>query len=280
MSGASGQGEAPKASARWGDLRARVISGLAMVAVGALTIWWGGMAFGLLAVAVAGLMIWELAVITAPDGPDGAAGRRHALWLGALAAALTAGALVAPSAPARWALLIPVGIGTILPRRDRAVFAPYAFAVMSVGYGLILMRQDAGAMVILWLVSLVVVSDVAGYFAGRALGGPKFWPAISPKKTWSGTVAGWGGAALVGVGFWAMGYGSPGLVALSVVIALAGQMGDIWESWVKRRCGVKDASTLIPGHGGVLDRFDALIGAIVVLILLGLIIDLPLPAAV
>lgn len=278
MSGASGQGEAPKASARWGDLRARVISGLAMVAVGALTIWWGGMAFGLLAVAVAGLMIWELAVITAPDGPDGAAGRRHALWLGALAAALTAGALVAPSAPARWALLIPVGIGTILPRRDRAVFAPYAFAVMSVGYGLILLRQDAGAMVILWLVSLVVVSDVAGYFAGRALGGPKFWPAVSPKKTWSGTVAGWIGAVGLGVGFAALGWGGWDLVWLSPLVAFAGQMGDIAESAIKRRMGVKDSSNLIPGHGGVLDRFDALIGAVVFLLIVMKLMPLPFGA--
>jgi phosphatidate cytidylyltransferase len=68
-------------------------------------------------------------------------------------------------------------------------------------------------------------------------------------------------------------------VPLSVLVAFAGQMGDIWESWIKRRCKVKDSSNLIPGHGGVLDRFDALTGAIVVVMLLGLVFSLPLPAA-
>ena len=84
----------------------------------------------------------------------------------------------------------------------------------------------------------------------------------------------------MGLGFVVAGYGTVWLVPLSVLIGFAGQMGDVWESWIKRRCGVKDASTLIPGHGGVLDRFDALIGAIVALILLGLVLDLPLPAPV
>lgn len=273
MSGPAGSdaGGGKAAGARWGDLRARVLSGLAMVAVGALTIWWGGMAFGLLAVVVAGLMIWELAVMTAPD----AQGRRHALWLGALAALVTAGALVAPSAPARWALLIPVVIGALLPRRDRGVFAPYAFAVMAAGYGLILLRLDAGAMVILWIVSIVVVSDVAGYFAGRAIGGPKFWPAVSPKKTWSGTVAGWIGAVALGAAFAGLGWGGWDLVWLSPLVAFAGQMGDIAESAIKRRMGVKDSSQLIPGHGGVLDRFDALIGAVVFLLVVMKLMRLP-----
>ena len=124
---------------------------------------------------------------------------------------------------------------------------------------------------ILWLVAVVVASDVLGYFAGRMLGGPKFWPAISPKKTWSGTVAGWIGAALVGLVVVLTTGAGWALVPLSALVAFAGQMGDIAESWVKRRAGVKDASALIPGHGGVLDRFDALIGAVVLVMALGLV---------
>ena len=106
-----------------------------------------------------------------------------------------------------------------------------------------------------------MATDIVGYFAGRIFGGPKFWPRFSPKKTWSGTVAGWIGAGifgalvgpgLLGVSWWACGLGA-------VVLSFAGQMGDIVESALKRRAGVKDSSSLIPGHGGVLDRLDALV---------------------
>jgi phosphatidate cytidylyltransferase len=136
---------------------------------------------------------------------------------------------------------------------------------------------EIGTTGILWLVIIVVVSDVAGYFVGRIMGGPKFWPKVSPKKTWSGTVAGWIGAALVGLCFVLAGRGDWGLLILSPIVALAGQLGDILESWVKRRVGVKDSSNLIPGHGGLLDRFDALIGATVLVMLLGLFLkDLPI----
>ena len=259
---------------RWGDLAPRVLSAIVMLAVGGGAIWAGGAVFAVLAVVCSGLMMWELARMTHGEGRDAS------VLLGLLAAAVLALNLFAPQPWAIPLFLLPVLAGVVTPRRDAAVFAACALAILATGWALVALRQGEGLVPVLWLLAVVVVSDVAGYFAGRIFGGPKFWPAISPKKTWSGTVAGWGGAALVGVGFWLAGYGGPGLVALSVVIALAGQMGDIWESWVKRRCGVKDASTLIPGHGGVLDRFDALIGAIVVLILLGLIIDLPLPAAV
>ncbi|MFD2175284.1 phosphatidate cytidylyltransferase [Rhodobacter lacus] len=251
-------------SANWSDLRARTASGLAMVAVGAFAIWWGGTVFGLLAVLVVTLMVWELAAMTTPEGTSG----RQAKALAALAGGLTLLVLFLPNAITRIALLVPVIIGTLMPRRDRTIFASYAFFVMATGYALIMLRGWVGALGILWLVAVVVISDVAGYFAGRALGGPKFWPRVSPKKTWSGTVAGWIGAAGVGALFWALGLGSWVLVPLSPVIALSGQMGDIAESAIKRRMGVKDSSNLIPGHGGLLDRFDALIGAVSILLLI------------
>ena len=171
-------------------------------------------------------------------------------------------------------LMIPTVFLILTPRRDRRLAGAYALAIMLAGYGLVDLRQGGGSSAILWLVAVVVASDVLGYFAGRMLGGPKFWPAISPKKTWSGTVAGWIGAALVGLAFVVMGDASWALVPVSALMALAGQLGDIAESWVKRRCGVKDASNLIPGHGGVLDRFDALIGAVVFVMGVGLVTPL------
>ena len=107
------------------------------------------------------------------------------------------------------------------------------------------------------------------------MGGPKFWPRVSPKKTWSGTAAGWVGAALVG-GIFAINSGVWSAVLLaSVVLSLASQMGDIAESAIKRKMGVKDSSRLIPGHGGVLDRFDGMLGASVAFLLIEFFFGFP-----
>jgi phosphatidate cytidylyltransferase len=256
---------------RWADLRKRVVSAVVLVAVGGAEIWLGGPSFAVLVVLLTGAMVWELAKMTAP------AHENTPLGLAAIASVSLGAALFIADPFAAAFLLVPALAIALTDRRDRRLSSLYSVAIMVAGYGLVDLRMTAGTPVILWLVLIVVTSDVLGYFVGRVVGGPKFWPAISPKKTWSGTVAGWVGAALVGLGFWLTGHGSPALVALSVVIAFAGQIGDIWESWIKRRCGVKDASTLIPGHGGVLDRFDALIGALVALMLLGLVLALPFP---
>lgn len=252
-------------SGNWSDLRARTASGLTMVAAGALAIWLGGLPFIALAVLVTGLMIWELAMMTRPEG--------GASWPAAALGLVAAGALFAVVWLHLWQLMplliLPAALGSFAtPRRDRTIFAAYAILILLAGYALVALRLGVGPGVILWLVCVVVASDVGGYFVGRALGGPKFWPRVSPKKTWSGTVAGWFGAAAMGGLFAAAGAGGLALVWLSPIVALAGQMGDIAESAIKRRMGVKDSSALIPGHGGVLDRFDALIGAALVVLLL------------
>jgi phosphatidate cytidylyltransferase len=121
----------------------------------------------------------------------------------------------------------------------------------------------------LWLVVVVVATDVLGYFAGRMIGGPKFWPRVSPKKTWAGTLFGWLGAALVGLGFMLYTGVGAGLIGVSVAVSMASQMGDIAESAIKRKMDVKDSSSLIPGHGGLLDRFDGMLGASLFLLLIG-----------
>jgi phosphatidate cytidylyltransferase len=251
-----------------------VISAVVLVAVGGAEIWLGGPSFVVLVVLLTGAMVWELAKMTAPDHEN------TPLGLAALSCLCLGATWFFPDRVSAAFLLVPALAIALTDRRDRRLASLYSVAIMIAGYGLIEIRMTAGTPVILWLVLIVVASDVLGYFVGRIFGGPKFWPAVSPKKTWSGTVAGWAGAALVGAAFWLAGYAGPALVPLSVVVAFAGQMGDIAESWVKRRAGVKDASTLIPGHGGVLDRFDALIGALVALMLLDLFMDLPLPAGV
>ena len=126
-----------------------------------------------------------------------------------------------------------------------------------------------------WLVLVVVATDVAGYFAGRLIGGPKFWPRVSPKKTWSGTVAGWIAAGLLGAVFAHYTIANFNLVPLSVAAAMASQLGDIAESAIKRRAGVKDSSNLIPGHGGLFDRFDGMLGAALFILIIGQLVGFP-----
>jgi phosphatidate cytidylyltransferase len=262
------------APGQWGDLRKRIVSAVVLIAISGAEIWLGGPSFALLVIILTGAMVWELATITAPDH------HTTPLMMAAIAAACLGVTVAFPDRISTAFLLAPSLVIALTDRRDRRLAALYAVAIMVAGFGLIALRNGAGTPTILWLVLIVVASDVLGYFAGRTFGGPKFWPSISPKKTWSGTVAGWIGAALIGLGFVIWGGAGWMLIPLSVVIAFAGQMGDIWESWIKRRCGVKDSSGLIPGHGGVLDRFDALTGSIVALMLLKLILTLPLPCAV
>jgi phosphatidate cytidylyltransferase len=256
-------------SARWNDLQARVSSGLLMAVPAVMAIWLGGWWFLSLVALVSAVMMWELARMNAPERPN------EALTLAGLAGGSLL-VIILMQAPVLLALLVLPGLaGALRPRRDLPVFLTYALVIMLTGYGLVALRFGAGMSTIIWLALVVIASDIAGYFAGRMFGGPKFWPAISPKKTWSGTVAGWFGAALVGWGFVLMGQAGWALVLLSPLVAFAGQLGDIAESWIKRRSGVKDSSNLIPGHGGVLDRFDALSGAVVMVLVLALFAQLP-----
>ena len=149
----------------------------------------------------------------------------------------------------------------LLPPAKEPVFFAIATAVMCfAAYGLYAARAESLALAF-WVICVVIATDVAGYFAGRILGGPKFWPAVSPKKTWSGTTGGWVAAAIVSVLFLSPLGGGLGLILSGVFLAFASQMGDVVESALKRRAGVKDASDILPGHGGVLDRFDGMLGA-------------------
>jgi phosphatidate cytidylyltransferase len=240
------------AGARWSDLAPRAASGAAMAALGAGAIWAGGAIFAALVITLGGLLTWEAARLFAARAPGraglvGAAALALAVWL--------PGVFVLPLLAAS----VLVNAGTV--PRARAPFAALALWVLAGAWMMGELRAGAGLFWVLWLVLVVVVSDVAGYFAGKALGGPKFWPRISPKKTWSGTAAGWAGAACVGAAFARPLEAGAVLIPVSVLVAFAGQMGDIAESAVKRMQGVKDSSALIPGHGGVLDRFDAMLGA-------------------
>jgi phosphatidate cytidylyltransferase len=147
------------------------------------------------------------------------------------------------------------------------VYAGIAFA------GPVVLRDDPqfGLVAILFLFAVVWATDILGYVVGRLVGGPKLWPAVSPKKTWSGAIGGTVGAALAGAVVAQLNALALVPVAmLAVVLSVAAQAGDLMESALKRRFNVKDASQLIPGHGGVMDRLDGFIMAAFLSALIGL----------
>lgn len=124
----------------------------------------------------------------------------------------------------------------------------------------VLLRADAsyGLLAIVLLFAIVWSTDIFGYFAGRAIGGPKLLPSVSPKKTWSGAIAGTLGAMIVAVVVASLfgSFGTGAVAAVALLLSVCAQAGDLFESFVKRKFGAKDSSQLIPGHGGVMDRLD------------------------
>ncbi|WP_134724648.1 phosphatidate cytidylyltransferase [Paracoccus luteus] len=255
---------------RWPDLAERVGSALIILVAGAALLVMPVM------VASAGIsilfaaLVWELTRLVVP-----APAQRRVVGIGLLAGLAMAATLFAGSWGAL-ALIVPLAVGTPVARRElRPAYVGFFMLMVLAAWGLLWVRLTFGLGEALWIVALVVLSDVLGYFVGRSVGGPKFWPAISPKKTWSGTAAGWIGAAVLGLVLFALGLAEPGVIVIGPLLAFAGQMGDIGESWIKRRVGVKDSSRLIPGHGGLMDRFDAMAGSLAAATLLGLAGRLP-----
>ena len=256
-------------SDRWSDLAARLGSGALMVIVGIWAIWMGGDVFHVVVAVVCGLMIWELTRMLAPETPG------LAIQLGGVAGLAVLLAMYLPLVFAAPLLIAPAFVGATQLQRHRVLFGGFTVLVLAASFGMVHVRDDLGFSWLVWLVLIVVVTDVAGYFAGRVLGGPKFWPRVSPKKTWSGTAAGWIGAGVVGAVF-GINSGLWGAVFIaSILLSFASQMGDIAESAIKRKMGVKDSSALIPGHGGVLDRFDGMLGASVGFLLIELVFGFP-----
>ena len=254
---------------RWADLGPRLISGALMGGIGLVAIVLGGVWFQMLAVFATAVMVWELWMMIEPGRPT------PGMLLAAAVASIMSGELMLLEP---WALLlflvVPV-IGVIAVRREKLTFFVFALGIQVAGWGLVQFRGDYGFTWLVWLVLIVIATDIFGYFAGKAIGGPKFWPRVSPKKTWAGTIAGWLAAGVVGFVFTLFTPATMVIVLVSMVTSFASQMGDVAESALKRRMGVKDSSTLIPGHGGLFDRFDALLGAALFMLLIAAVVDLP-----
>jgi len=220
--------------ARWGDLRLRVLSAAVLAPLALICIWVGGVAFAVLMLA----------------GTVGVA--------------------------AEWVQMVRAGHG------GAATLVGGAAYILLAAAGLFWLRSDpvAGRTNLVFLLMLVWASDIGAYIAGRAVGGPRLAPRISPGKTVAGAVGGLLAAVLVGVVAAAL-VGVAAAVPLSASVwrpgAVAGllgviaQAGDLLESFAKRQFGVKDSGRLIPGHGGLLDRLDALLAVALAASLLALI---------
>lgn len=157
--------------------------------------------------------------------------------------------------------------------RGKFVWAATGFAYASAALlASILVRKDLvnGFSALMFVLLVVWATDIGGYFAGRSIGGPKLWPRVSPKKTWSGALGGFVASLAVAGGFAASGIGKTiPLLIVSAILSVVSQAGDLFESAVKRRFNVKDSSHLIPGHGGLMDRLDGFVAAILMAWIIG-----------
>jgi len=248
-------------------LKARVISALVLGLAALLLTWLGGIYFRALVAAGSAAIFYEWAMLSRGRERDPAI-----VMATVLLAVLLVGLLAGFTAVDAWMMVL----GAAILSATMAILwwwpAWSAGGIIYAGVpavSLALLRDvgPAGLTAILYLFATVWATDIMAYFVGRRLGGPKLAPSISPGKTWSGAVGGTVGGVVVGlVVVLLAGRGDFLLLGLlAIVLSVASQIGDLFESFLKRRFGVKDSGSLVPGHGGFMDRVDGLVAAAFVL---------------
>jgi phosphatidate cytidylyltransferase len=252
---------------RHSNLLMRVLAALVLVPVAVGAAYAGGPFWLALAtLGAAGLFIeWQMLV---------KGGQTAVLAAGALALVLISAALNLHDVGMA---IICVGAGVLatgaFTTQHARLWAPAGMIYAGLALlAAILIRQDAqhGFAALLFVLLIVWLTDILGYFAGRGIGGPKLWVQVSPNKTWAGAIGSTGGSLVFAIVYAWLGFGEMvPLAILGVVLSVMAQLGDLLESAVKRHFGVKDSSHLIPGHGGLLDRLDGLVAALVAAALIG-----------
>lgn len=257
------RGDAPRVTPRvTSSLRLRVLSALVLIPAALAVFYLGGWLLIALVVAVGAIMFHEWLTICE---------RRAALplFLVVVAALIAVGVLIGLKSVPGAALAGAIGVvcaGLVALALGRSVVwgGLGAFYVLVPIFSVLWLREvpAEGFDLSLWLLTIVWATDIGAYLVGSKVGGPRLAPRISPKKTWSGLGGGMIGAALASLGIGVLfdfAMATWLLLGVGAVLAVAGQMGDLMESALKRRFGVKDSGSIIPGHGGVLDRVDGLV---------------------
>lgn len=262
------------------DLSTRFVAGIVMIAVACAATYFGGWAFRLLGALAAAIMMIEW-------------GDMHRVprlwsWIGAVlmgAFLLVAIELLYPASmmdgtigdggeyleavlpatfdPTWLGYGAAAGLALLVAVISRRIVMGWGFLYIGIPAFALLVLSWVFAGLVFWVFVVTWSTDIFAYFAGRSIGGPKLAPRISPNKTWAGLIGGMIGAALLGwlaARFFDL--GSP-FLWLGAPMGFIAQAGDLYESWEKRRAGVKDSGTLLPGHGGVLDRLDGLLAVVV-----------------
>ena len=272
-------GEPPKAAPNMRDVGVRVAAGVAMASVALAVLWAGSLPFAVLVGAVAVVVSWEWGRIVRSAGVDAI----FVIQAGAVIAAV----LLASRGVAGLgliAVLVAAILSALLAFGERGHMA--ALGALYAGLpavALVWLRgaDMVGMLAVLFLLLAVWSTDTGAYFAGRRIGGPKLMPRVSPNKTWSGLIGGVVAAGVVGLVFALLANAGlhPGRMTVSaMVLGLVSQAGDLFESALKREYGVKDASALIPGHGGFMDRVDGLAAAAVLAAIFAMAVSIQAPA--
>ncbi|WOH78515.1 phosphatidate cytidylyltransferase [Bradyrhizobium sp. BEA-2-5] len=261
---------APAAASEQGsrNLVMRVAAALVLAPVAIALAYMGGVAWSLLVTLAAAGLFAEWLVVTG-------LGRELRIVVPGVVALLLAGLCL--MAGRIDAALIVLAVGAVVvaltsgARRNWAIAGLLYAAAAEIASVLLRLDTAKGFAALMFVLLIVWVTDIGGYFAGRSIGGPKLWMRVSPKKTWAGAVGGFVASLLVAAGFAASEIGSTGplLMLVSAVLSVVSQLGDLFESAVKRRFGVKDSSHLIPGHGGLMDRLDGFVAAVIVAAIFG-----------